>query len=216
MGTLIYPKTLTALQPENVNDLNSNLTAVASVLNGNVDANNITAGSVTDAKLASPNNSTYKTVFTAGTMAYGLSTATAYYLDPTGGLPHASPYTPGAYPPVGFYFNSADYTVSGLTAYYRLRLTYASNATALGTTATAVLSSATVAGGAGSITFTESSVDTATASVATPSASTIATGVSSATALPASGFWLPRLSFSANQAANHLGLAVVQVQVKNA
>lgn len=215
MGTLIYPKTLTALQPENVNDLNSNLTAVASVLNGNVDANNITAGSVTDAKLASPNNSTYKTVFAASGLAGGLVTATAYYFL-SGGLVSASPVTESTYPIAGFYFNSADYTVAGLTAYYRLRLTYASNATALGTTATAVLSNPTAAGGAGSITFTESSVDTATASVATPSASTITTAVSSATALPASGFWVPRLSFSANQAANHVGVATVQVQVKNA
>lgn len=215
MGTLIYPKTLTALQPENVNDLNSNLTAVASVLNGNVDANNIAAGSVTDAKLASPNNSTYKTVFAASGLAGGLVTATAYYfLSPT--AVNASPVTVSTYPIAGFYFNSADYTVAGLTAYYRLRLTYASNATALGTTATVVLSSPTVAGGAGIITFTESSVDTATVSVAAPSASTIATAVSSATALPASGFWAPRLSFAGNQAANHVGVAYVQVQVKNA
>lgn len=62
MTSLSYPYTLTAGQPQNVNQLNSNLNAVATVLNGNVDNTNLasgaalanlSAGSVTSAKLAS-------------------------------------------------------------------------------------------------------------------------------------------------------------------
>jgi hypothetical protein len=51
MGTLTYPVTLTANTNENVNDLNSNLNAIAAVLNGNVDSNNIAAQGVTKAAL---------------------------------------------------------------------------------------------------------------------------------------------------------------------
>lgn len=53
MGTLSYPFTLTAGQPENVNQLNSNLAAIATVLNGSVDATNLAAGAVDVAELAS-------------------------------------------------------------------------------------------------------------------------------------------------------------------
>lgn len=47
MTTLSYPYTLTAGQPENVNQLNSNLNAISTVLNGSVDTTNI-ASSVLD------------------------------------------------------------------------------------------------------------------------------------------------------------------------
>ena len=53
MGTLTYPYSLTAGQAENVNHLNSNLTAISNVLNGSVDADNLAAGAVTGVKLAS-------------------------------------------------------------------------------------------------------------------------------------------------------------------
>lgn len=52
MGTLSYPFTLVAGQPENVNQLNSNLAAVATVLNGSVDATNLASGAVDVAELA--------------------------------------------------------------------------------------------------------------------------------------------------------------------
>jgi hypothetical protein len=51
MTQLVYPFTLVPGQPENVNQLNSNLGAVQSVLNGNVGADNIADGSVDFAEL---------------------------------------------------------------------------------------------------------------------------------------------------------------------
>jgi hypothetical protein len=51
MGLLVYPVTLTAGTNENVNDLNSNLTQIATVLNGGIDAANITNNVITADKL---------------------------------------------------------------------------------------------------------------------------------------------------------------------
>lgn len=53
MGTLSYTHTLTAGTPENVNHLNQNLTDIQTVINGGIDATNITDGSVATAELAS-------------------------------------------------------------------------------------------------------------------------------------------------------------------
>lgn len=52
MGTLTYPFSLTAGQPENVNQLNANLAAISTLLNGNVDAANLTDNSISLIKLA--------------------------------------------------------------------------------------------------------------------------------------------------------------------
>lgn len=48
MSNLTYTFTLTAGQPENVNQLNQNLTDVRTIINGGIDATNITAGSITN------------------------------------------------------------------------------------------------------------------------------------------------------------------------
>jgi hypothetical protein len=51
MGTLSFPFTLTAGQPENINQLNSNLAAIQAVINGAIDDTNLADNAVTTAKI---------------------------------------------------------------------------------------------------------------------------------------------------------------------
>lgn len=137
MTSLSFPYTLAAADPRDVNKLNSNLNAVATVLNGNVDSANLASGaalanlasaSVTDAKLASPNNGALRTV------AYGLAhvpggltqgkwvinESGTSFSDATGGIQMVPIY-------------SAGLAVAGKTTYFRLSVAYVQNATTLGT-----------------------------------------------------------------------------------
>lgn len=52
MGTVSLPYTLTAGQPENVNQLMDNLTTLRDAINGNLDATNLASGAVDVAELA--------------------------------------------------------------------------------------------------------------------------------------------------------------------
>src|SRR5437870_2170083 len=78
MGNLTFPFSLTAGQPENVNQLNSNLNAVASVVNGNIDSTNLSAGAVTLDRLAAAVQDLL--VPTATVLATARSTAPSGYL----------------------------------------------------------------------------------------------------------------------------------------
>lgn len=71
MGTLTYPYSLTAGALENVNHLNSNLTAIANVLNGSVEAANIANSTITSAKLAASAKVDLDTATSTSTQAGG-------------------------------------------------------------------------------------------------------------------------------------------------
>jgi len=166
-----YPYTLVGLQPENVNQLNSNLSAVESVVNGNLDADNLSASAnivgsqlsssagivsgqladatVTDTKLASPNNSTRKTILDAGGYLGGATTG-AWAWIPTSGTSFtiSTGFATTATPPPLWQFVTADHAVANKTTNFRVDMQVAVGSTSPSTVViTAGLYAVTISGG---------------------------------------------------------------------
>lgn len=95
------------------------LSSIKEQINGKIEAVNLAASTVTDAKLASPNNSVYKTLLTGG--AYiGAKGVGTYYLSAEGGVRATGAATTEP-PPLLFQFAKADYEVGSKSQKLRIR-----------------------------------------------------------------------------------------------
>lgn len=210
MGALTYPYTLTAGQPENVNQLNSNLSAISTVLNGGVDAANVTGAVFFEQ---------YKRVFQAtGYIQDALASGTKYILGTDGIATSGTAGTPGVSLALGtiFYLTASEYAVTGKTTKLLVKAILSSNATALGTTVTFGLYPVTVAGTADVVNVTAGTVTaSSTVALATPSASTVTTGTSGDFTLPSDGAYALGYVLTGSPAANHASLLTAQLCVRN-
>jgi hypothetical protein len=185
-----------------------------------IGAENIKNGAVTDAKLASANNSVYRLVFSAETAIGADAGAGKYIMAPAGNVTSGSNLAAANLdrdmPPV-FEFDDADYTVSGLTQKLRLRAQVLANATAPAITFTFGLYPVTVAGGADVLAFTIGTVVTgSTVAIASPSASTATRGTPTADfTVPADGVYSLGVVTSGTIANNSLVFLAAQLQVRN-
>lgn len=134
MATIVYPFTLTAGQPENVNQLNSNLNAITAQVNGNLDGTNISAGYV------EPAFANYKPL--------GIERARELVPAMVSGT-----YPLGAQAPywlAAFYFDPAEHVAGARTAKCRVRAMLAvGDVAATGVTFNIGLMTATVSGTGG-------------------------------------------------------------------
>jgi hypothetical protein len=122
MTTVTMPNALVAGQPENVNALNANLNAIVTVVNGGIDNTNL-AGGITDAKLASPNNTVWRTLAETPVQISQSTAAGTYWIQglvANMGQPTLSGATGQPYP---VNLDPAEYVVAGKTAKLRLRVT---------------------------------------------------------------------------------------------
>lgn len=166
--------------------LYDNDVAIRAVVNGGIEAANITAGAVTDTCLASPNNLIYRLFHRSD--GYGIADMVAgtYYFSDGNPLTVSG----GANVPQIIYINSG-YAVSSKTTKLRLTGWLASNATAPGITFTFGLYPVTVAGSADVLTATLGTVVTgSTIAMTTPSASTVTPAVGADFTLPATGAYV--------------------------
>jgi hypothetical protein len=156
------------------------ITELRGILTGAVDATNLAAA-------AQPNNSVYKTIYTGSFPSMNNAVGTTkLILAANNGQANT---TAAASPPLTpLYLVAADYAITGLTTKIRIRLIYASNATACATTMTAAFTPLTVAGGAGVIGYT-AGADVVTAAVVTPGASAATIATSTDATIPADGLY---------------------------
>lgn len=223
MSTLVYPSSLVAGQPENVNDLNSNLNAISTVINGGLDNANIAASAgIVDTKLASPNNAVYRTVACGPIHILGGVTTGTYMLssrvygaldDPATDFSYAGPSI--------INIAASAYTVAGKTTYMRLRVNMATNNTSLSTSVVKTgLYPISSCGGASSGTVTAVFGTVVAGSQVThgSSWSAGATGdVSSDFALPSNGPYVVGVNIAtASTPANHGSAGSWQLEVRHA
>lgn len=196
----------------------------------------LTDGTVTDAKLASPNNSTYKTLLTAGVLTRADMASGTYLMVPmlsytsgvvggrsliasgqtfgdtaggdTGGFTSQIPF---------IYFDNADVTVAGLTEKLRLRAQVSTNATAWSSvTATFGLYPVTFAGSADDVVPTLGTVVSgSTVAHADPGASGTVTGTSGDFTVPSDGMYTIGVVTSAQLTNNAAALLTAQLQTRN-
>lgn len=204
----------------------------------NIDSINgsaLDAGTVADAKLASPNNSAYRQLMAqscfigddlaAGT--YALANQLSFL---TGALAGSDPvasggstYISGAttyYAPVNFhpiYFDDADYTVGSLTQKLRLRAQVSANATAWSSvTATFGLYPLTFAGTTDQLSITLGTVVSgSTVALANPGASATAQGNSGDFTIPSDGLYGIGFVTSATLTNNNMSLLTAQLQTRS-
>lgn len=182
---------------------------------------NLLSATVTDAKLASPNNAAYKTILEASAVektagAFGAGT---YSLGTGIALDDSSPtdlLLAGVGPAAVKYFVAADYAVAGLTTKLRVRAQVSSNATASAITFTYGLYPVTFSGGAGVLNVTLGTVVAGTTvAIASPAASTVVSGVSTDATIPADGLYCLGVATSGSPASNHAALLSAELQVRN-
>jgi hypothetical protein len=152
-----------------------------SVLAGNaVTTTRIADANVTDAKLASPNNLVYRSLFRVmGSMTQAQVAGTYSPGGPTGGV-YLSGTNSSGYLVSFFHITPADYVVAGKTAFYRLKATVGTNTVAPARTVTFGLYPVTFAGTGGNLAVTLGSVvSSSTAAIASPPASSATTLASS-------------------------------------
>lgn len=210
MGTLTYPFTLTAGQPENVNQLNSNLAAVATVLNGSVDATNL-ATSAKPVTIRGP----YQTISEAtfGVLTSALVSTATIYLPTMAATAKSGDSLTTTSPYVLLPFDPAAYAVSGLTLRLRVVASLATNATAPAMNFTYGLYPVTVAGGASAVVVTAGTVTSgSTVTRTTPSASTGYTDASSDFAAPSAGVYALGFAASAQMAGNSGAVASIRLE----
>lgn len=179
--------------------LNGGITAAMLSANS-VGASEIIDASVTDAELASPNNSVYRTLLTSrGFIAWDAAAGT-YMMGSVSGvssnlLASAQSFSLASSsiqrPPDLLYFDDADYAVASKTQKLRVRAQVAANATAPGINFTFGLYPVTVAGAADALAFTVGTVVSgSTVALNTPSASAIAQGNSGDLTIPSDGAYI--------------------------
>lgn len=208
---------------------NDNFVANSTIVSAEVDANFATietwADAIPDGDLASPNNSTYKTLLTA-TAYLGLdATASTYVIAPalTAGLGmqattntffSAGVADPNVVPAI--YFDDADYTVGGLTQKLRVRGQIHANATAPAMNFLFGLYPFTPGGGADALTITLGTVVTgSTANVvgAGANATTNATGTDCT--IPSDGAYCLGVVTSGTIANNSAVMVTAQLQSRS-
>jgi hypothetical protein len=219
MGTLTYSDLPVAGQPEDVNQLLTTFTEIETVINGGIDATNITNASVTDTELASPNNSTYKTIL-SGALSIGdgsgSGTGTIFQVCENGtGVLDTAVFSS---PPVGLYFDDADYTVANLTQRLRIRAQLYPNSIASATTFTVGLHSLASIGGVADgtgLNVTDTAVSGSTVAFATPATLTAAQSNSGDFAIPADGHYFLCVTTAAAVATDSLVTIRIQLQTRN-
>lgn len=220
MGLISLSYNPAGTDARSISSLMGNLNTIVSEFNGNIDNANIKASAgIVDSKLASPNNSVWRTILTYG-MQISSSVGAGVYNFPAEDhltwYPSATPSAGGS-PIVLWNVNSADYAVAGKTTYIRTRAVYASNATALGQTITTSWSTFTVAGTFNvvpRITYTIGSGGGAL-SIPSPAASSITTATLADTALPSNGTYAFYVSLGGAVPSDHLGHLKVLVEMRN-
>lgn len=183
----------------------------ASLTNANLTG----AAGITDANLASPNNSVYKTLFDANSGVNPDKVAGTYLFQNSGLV--TSPYTlstGAAF--VGFYFDDADYTVGGKTTKLRVRGQVLTNGTIPAITFTFGLYPVAFSGAADTLTATLGAVVAGTtAAVASPSANGTANASSSDATIPSDGLYILGVVTSATLTNNAACALNAQLQVRN-
>lgn len=227
--------------------MTSNDNAIVSVVNGNIDNTNLAAGAalanlgagtVTDAKLASPNNSVYKTVLASGSfISDGVIAATYVLVGPqqafnAGTLSsNNAPLTSGGTiwkggvsglntPGAGIvYFASADFTVGSLTQKLRVRAQVNCNATSW-SSVTGTFGLYPVTFGAGAANRVDLTIGTvvsgSTVAIANPTnAANPNQGNSGDFTIPSDGMYALGLATSATLTTNAAALLTAQLQTRN-
>lgn len=196
-------------------DIVSALNTIVSAINGNLDSSNITAGSIENADLASPNAGVWRNVlrvdppsgFASGTAtaAYGMSNVSAPFQSGGSGTPTA------------YVHSASSLAVNGMTTQFRVAGQVAVNATAPGVSFVFDVRGITaVAGGAGAITttFSGTPVTDSTATVTTPAASSIVIAYSSPFVLVDAAQYLMTVS-TASPTVNSLVMVAATLQVRH-
>lgn len=228
MTTLSVPNTLTPGTPEDISDVEDNFTAIETWANGNIDATNlaanavttakITNANVTDAKLASPNNSAYKTLVTAANVMSDGGVAATYAFAPGYGFVTSATNVAGTDIQIPLlYLDDADYTVGSLSTMLRVRAQCLTNATASTITATVGFHAITAcAGSADNFQLTLAAATSgSTVAFASQGASTRAQGNSGDFAFPADGYYCLGLVLSGSMPANSHHMFSAQLQVRH-
>lgn len=222
-------------------DVEDNDNAIVAVVNGDLDDSNIASGAaidlakidvgsgVTDAQLASPNNSAYRTIAIAGGFigqvagevanatfliggAYNLRSGESFSATgPSGDAP-----TLAAPPPI-FYLNSADYAVAGKTTKLRVRGTVATNNYAPAVTFTfALCPLGSIAGGAGAISFTLGTlVSGSDVSLVTPAANSAGSATGTDFDFPSSGPYMLAVAVTGTMTLLAVTSVHAHLQVRN-
>lgn len=190
------------------------LTTIQNVINGNLDTANLAASAKPATLLGA-----YRTIYQTqgcGTSA-SVGSANGYSaLGSSAGQTFVGFASIGIGWLDGFYFDPADYAVSGLTAKFRLRLGVMVNGTAPACTFNAQLQNiTTVGGGAGVFAITGvGGALGATTTIVTPGANSISHAAGSDTSLPAAGTYVLALNTTAGIAANSVVQAQMQMQMR--
>lgn len=179
-----------------------------------VNSSKIEDGTVTDADLASPNNSFYRTLL-AASQKIASAGLNLYLIANTSGAVINLENLGSAAPPY-IYFASADYAVAGKTQKLRVRAQVAVNATKPASKLTVGLYPFTVAGGASEIKLSLGTVvPGSTVAFNEPAASTVSQGSSGDFSIPSDGAYLLGFENSTNFAANSSVLVGVQLQARS-
>lgn len=185
-------------------------------LAGKVKGSDIEAASVEDSDLASPNNSTYKTILESNRPTGPDLAAGTYFLAYNTGVTSQS----GASQPTQtlpfFYFEAADFAVPGKTTKLRLRAQVGVNATKAAITFTVGLYPVSFAGGVDELKVTAGTVVSgSTVALIEPAASSLTKGTSGDFTIPADGGYAVAFVSSALLTNNSAALLAAQLQVRN-
>ena len=171
------------------------LTKIKETVNGGLDHTNLSASAgITDAQLASSNNSAYRVLLAANSALAESFIANTYMLTPkeTAQANEATFIGSTAFPSLPtLYFAKADYEVAGKTQKLRLRSQVWANGTKPTIKFTFGLYPVTVSGGEGAISVKLGSVVSgSTVEINEPAASTITSGVNSDFTIPSDGAYV--------------------------
>lgn len=212
-------------------DVQTNDEAIATVVNSEITNENLSgAAGITDANIASPNNSAYRALFTAmgnlgngsGALAAGTfficgsSSTVSAVISPATLM--VSGFTNGStigHPPC-FNLASADHTVAGKTAKLQLRAALLSNATKPALKFTYGLYPVTTSGPAGTFVLTLGTVVAgSTVEINEPAASTVTRAVTAGDfTLPADGLYTLGVVTNATLTNNNVSLLHAELQIR--
>jgi hypothetical protein len=203
MGTLSFPNNFVAGTPAMASQVNANFTAAETWSTTISDDNFSSAAGMYTA---------YRNILTVNS-TLGLDQAAGTYSLRDADLLVATGINIGTAPPAGVYIDDADFAISGRTIRLRLRVQFASNATAPGINFTFGLYPVSVAGIADTVAYTLGTVVSgSTVTLNTPSASTVTSGVGSDFAVPTDGLYVLGVVTSGTQANNNAAGIHAQLQ----
>jgi hypothetical protein len=213
-------------------DVYGNDLAITNVINGGLDEGNFTGGTlpvsgiangaITDAKLASPNNSTYKLLLTAsGIISNNETSGQVDLFRANGGALIGSGddvlYSSTSSAPPIWTSSPLLQLVANRTQVIRVVVSYASNSTAIGTNITFGLYPLSAVSTSGEdIQLTAGTVVTGSTCQITPAVNTFTSGASAADVnYPAAGQYALGAVTFADVTANHVGYVTVQLLTRN-